>query len=260
MSFYQSEKMMLMHPGTDDVVKHRMLQAKMLSREARGERLNLGKKMSVPRDVMMEELNLPSNRGSRMFQERQKRLERFTLENTPDTAHFNTSAHLVSVPPPQITQQPRGGKENQAFSTPGKHSLVMNLQKTVSKKGSPDVLAPGYSGPLKEIPREKFNTTVIPRLYCSPWREALGRNEDLLEALNAQLAPLPQRYQPANYRSARPFGGGVASKRVIPVVGFEAVETQNLPGAAIDRMCQRPNFNRAPAGWGGHPCPESNDL
>ncbi|XP_061758108.1 myozenin-2-like isoform X2 [Nerophis ophidion] len=200
MSFYQSEKMMLMHPGTDDVVKHRMLQAKMLSREARGERLNLGKKMSVPRDVMMEELNLPSNRGSRMFQERQKRLERFTLENTPDTAHFNTSAHLVSVPPPQITQQPRGGKENQAFSTPGKHSLVMNLQKTVSKKGSPDVLAPGYSGPLKEIPREKFNTTVIPRLYCSPWREALGRNEDLLEALNAQLAPLPQRYQPANYR------------------------------------------------------------
>ncbi|XP_061758111.1 myozenin-2-like isoform X5 [Nerophis ophidion] len=240
MSFYQSEKMMLMHPGTDDVVKHRMLQAKMLSREARGERLNLGKKMSVPRDVMMEELNLPSNRGSRMFQERQKRLERFTLENTPDTAHFNTSAHLVSVPPPQITQQPRGGKENQAFSTPG------------------------YSGPLKEIPREKFNTTVIPRLYCSPWREALGRNEDLLEALNAQLAPLPQRYQPANYRcfnrSARPFGGGVASKRVIPVVGFEAVETQNLPGAAIDRMCQRPNFNRAPAGWGGHPCPESNDL
>nr|XP_061786384.1 myozenin-2-like isoform X2 [Nerophis lumbriciformis] len=232
--------MMLMHPGTDEVVKHRMLQAKLLSREARGERLNLGKKMSVPRDVMMEELNLPSNRGSRMFQERQKRLERFTLENSPDTVHFNMSAHPVTVPPPQITQEPRGGKENQAFSMPG------------------------YSGPLKEIPREKFNTTVIPRLYCSPWREALGRNEDLLETLNAQLAPLPQRYRPANYRcfnrSPMPFGGGVASKRVIPVVGFEAVESQDLPGAATDRLCQRPNFNRAPAGWGGHRCPESNDL
>ncbi|XP_061901923.1 myozenin-2-like [Entelurus aequoreus] len=232
--------MMLMHPGTDEVVKHRMLQAKLLSREARGERLNLGKKMSVPRDVMMEELNLPSNRGSRMFQERQKRLERFTLENTPDTVHFDMSAHPVTVPPPQITQEPRGGKENQAFSMPG------------------------YSGPLKEIPREKFNTTVTPRLYCSPWSEALGRNEDLLEALNTQLAPLPQRFCPANYRcfnrSPKPFGGGVASKRVIPVFGFEAVESQNLPGAATDRMCQRPNFNRAPAGWGGHPCPESNDL
>lgn len=37
--------------------------------------------MSVPKDIMMEELNLSSNRGSRMFQERQKRAERFTLEN-----------------------------------------------------------------------------------------------------------------------------------------------------------------------------------
>lgn len=44
-------------------------------------RLNLGKKMSVPKDIMMEELNLTSNRGSRMFRERQKRAERFTLEN-----------------------------------------------------------------------------------------------------------------------------------------------------------------------------------
>ena len=51
--------------------------------------LNLGKKMSVPRDVMMEELNLQSNRGSRMFQERQKRVERFTLENVANGA-YNT--------------------------------------------------------------------------------------------------------------------------------------------------------------------------
>ncbi|XP_054648332.1 myozenin-2-like isoform X1 [Dunckerocampus dactyliophorus] len=260
----QREIMMPMHSGVDEVVKHRMLQAKALSREARGGRLSLGKKISVPQDVMIEELNLPSNRGSRMFQERQKRAERFTLENAAIGAHNNISAHPVAVPPPQITEAPRGGKENKAISIPGKHSLVMNLQKTVAKKGSPDVLAPGYSGPLKEIPREKFNTTVIPRSYCSPWREALGRNDELLEALSAQLAPLPQRYQPAKYRcfnrSAMPFGGGVASKRVIPIIGFEALESQTLPGAALDRMCQRPNFNRAPTGWGGHHCPESNDL
>lgn len=37
--------------------------------------------MSVPKDIMMEELNLSANRGSRMFQERQKRAERFTLES-----------------------------------------------------------------------------------------------------------------------------------------------------------------------------------
>lgn len=52
--------------------------------------LNLGKKISVPKDVMMEELNLPSNRGSRMFQERQRRVEMFTLENAANGA-YNTS-------------------------------------------------------------------------------------------------------------------------------------------------------------------------
>lgn len=61
-------------------------------------------------------------------------------------------------------------------------------------------------------------------------------------------------------RSAMPFGGAMASRRVIPVIGFEAVESQNLPGIALERMCRRPNFNRAPRGWGIDHCPESNEL
>uniref|UniRef100_A0A8C7WUJ8 Myozenin 3a n=1 Tax=Oryzias sinensis TaxID=183150 RepID=A0A8C7WUJ8_9TELE len=52
------------------------------------EGLNLGKKISVPKDVMMEELNLPSNRGSRMFQERQRRVDKFTLENVTSGPHY----------------------------------------------------------------------------------------------------------------------------------------------------------------------------
>lgn len=231
--------MMMMQSGLDDVTKQKMLQARALSREAKGG-LNLGKKISVPRDVMMEELNLPSNRGSRMFQERQRRVEKFTLENATDGALNSSNVHLEAVPPPQTIPGPQGGKENQAFSIPG------------------------YSGPLKEIPHEKFNTTVIPKSYCSPWRAALGDNEEVLNAINAQLPQLPQGLQPANYRcfnrSPRPFGGTMASKRVIPVIGFEAVESQKLPGIALDRMCRRPNFNRAPKGWGVDYSPESNDL
>ncbi|XP_034545755.1 myozenin-2-like [Notolabrus celidotus] len=256
--------MMMMHTGLDDLTKQRMMQAKALSKEARGGGLNLGKKVSVPKDVMMEELNLPSNRGSRMFQERQKRVERFTLENAPGGSYDTHNVYLESVPPSQIIPEPQAGKENQAFSIPGKHSLVMNLQKTVAKKGAPEVLAPGYSGPLKEIPKEKFNTTIIPKSYCSPWTEALRGNEELLNSLNIQLPELPQRQQPANYRcfnrSARPFGGAMTSKRVIPVLNFEAVETQNLPRVALDQMCRRPNFNRAPKGWGDDYNPESNEL
>ncbi|XP_028445004.1 myozenin-2 isoform X2 [Perca flavescens] len=237
---------MMMQSGLDDVTKQRMLQAKALCKEARGvkcglEGLNLGKKISVPKDVMMEELNLPSNRGSRMFQERQKRVERFTLENAANGAYStNNNVYSEAVPPPQTIPEPQGGKENQAFSIPG------------------------YSGPLKEIPHEKFNTTIIPKSYSSPWSQALGDNTELLNALNTQLPQLPQRLQPSNYRcfnrSALPFGGAMASRRVIPVIGFEAVESQNLPGIALERMCRRPNFNRAPKGWGCDFCPESNEL
>lgn len=52
----------------------------------------------------------------------------------------------------------------------------------------------------------------------------------------------------------------MASKRVIPVMSFEAVESQKLPGIALDHMCRRPNFNRAPRGWGADYSPESNEL
>ncbi|CAN9514940.1 unnamed protein product [Ophioblennius macclurei] len=229
----------MMQSGLDDLTRQRMMQAKALSREARGG-MNLGKKISVPKDVMMEELTLPSNRGSRMFQERQKRAEKFTLENVTNDAYNNFNVQYGAVPAPQIIPEPQGGKENQAFSVPG------------------------YTGPLKKIPHEKFNTTVIPKSYCSPWREALGNSEEVLAALNAQLPQLPQRIQPANYRcfnrSAMPFGGGMASKRVIPVISFEAVEAQSLPRVAPERMCHRPNFNRAPRGWGLDYNPESNEL
>ncbi|XP_076595732.1 myozenin-2-like [Chaetodon auriga] len=232
--------MMTTQSGLDNLTKQRMLQAKALSLEARGKGLNLGKKISVPKDVMMEELNLPSNRGSRMFQERQRRVERFTLENAANGAYNTNTLHSEAAPPPQSVAEPQGGKENQAFSVPG------------------------YSGPLKKIPHEKFNATVIPKSYCSPWMEALGGNDELLNALNTQLPQLPQGLQPANYRcfnrSATPFGGAMASKRVIPVISFEAVEPQKLPSIAQERMCRRPNFNRAPKGWGIDYSPESNEL
>lgn len=41
----------------------------------------------------------------------------------------------------------------------------------------------GYSGPLKIIPPEKFNTTSVPKYYQSPWIEAISNDPELLEAL-----------------------------------------------------------------------------
>ncbi|XP_060766728.1 myozenin-2 [Neoarius graeffei] len=230
-----------MQTANNNMSKHWQQQARALSREARGEGLNLGKKVSIPKDVMIEELNLTSNRGSRMFQERQRRVDRFTVENTANAPAIIYDGLEQKQAQSQVrsASQAQEGKENMTYPVAG------------------------YSAPLKEIPREKFNITVIPKSYCSPWREALRGNEELLSSLNPQL-PQPDKLQPVNYRCfnrvAMPFGGPKHSKRVIPTISFEAVESQNLPGSAVDRMVKRPNFNRAPRGWATSYLPESNEL
>ncbi|KTF73938.1 hypothetical protein cypCar_00025803 [Cyprinus carpio] len=258
----QTKRMQTAHQS---LTKQRKQQTMIPSREVKGG-LNLGKKISVPRDVMMEELNLNTNRGSIMFQERQRRVERFTLENSeeaPTITYNNVDQNQIQNQNHMMTDM-QGGKENLLYPVAGKHTLVTTLKNTVAKKGSPNVLAPGYSGPLREIPREKFNATVIPKSYCSPWQEALGENEELLlSSLNNQIAE-PQKLPPANYRcfnrAAVPFGGPVRSQRVIPVIGFEALETPSLSSMTLATMSKRRNFNRAPRGWGVGYSPESNDL
>ena len=47
------------------------------------------------------------------------------------------------VLPPQPAPEPQPGKENLLTPRVGKHSLILNLQKTIAKKGNPEVLAPG---------------------------------------------------------------------------------------------------------------------
>ncbi|KAF4077269.1 hypothetical protein AMELA_G00206080 [Ameiurus melas] len=216
--------------------------------EARGECLDLGKKISVPQDVMMEELNLHSNRGSRMFQERQKRVEKFTLEGVGKRAD-NQSKTLCH----EATEGPTDRAHcSTKVSPPERNNLLATLHHTVAKKGSSSILAPGYSGPLKEIPPEKFNFTVIPKSYCSPWEEQ-SDNETLLAAINSQLPEPPHKLVPANYRcfnrAPMPFGGTTGSTRTVPLPGFDLVQAYTEPNLTWERMCDRPNFNRIPRGW-----------
>ncbi|XP_023649134.1 myozenin-2-like [Paramormyrops kingsleyae] len=253
---------MQMQTPYGDLTRQKKQQAMILSKEARGEHLDLGKKISIPRDLQMEELNLQSNRGSRMFLERQRRVEKFTLENAADAS----GSHL-ELNQTRESQGILGGKENirtELIIQPGRHNLASALNQASAKKGNPGTLAPGYSGPLKEIPREKFNMTVIPKSYCSPWREALGNNEELLNTLNTQIPEPPQNLQPVNYRCFNrapvPFGGPVRMKVISPIQVFERQETPPEPSKTWDRLAHRPNFNRAPRGWGKLYAPESNEL
>lgn len=45
----------------------------------------------------------------------------------------------------QTQNLPEMGKENLTYTIPGKTSLVNTLKKTVAKKGSPNILAPGIA-------------------------------------------------------------------------------------------------------------------
>ncbi|XP_058272280.1 myozenin-2 [Hemibagrus wyckioides] len=231
-----------------DLAKERQLQGVALCLEARGECLDLGKKISVPQDIMMEELNLRSNKGSRMFQARQKRSEKFTLEGAGKQAddQSETSYHQATE---ELTDKAHSSTK---VNPPERNNLLAKLHHSVAKKGSPSVLAPGYSGPLKEIPPEKFNVTVIPKSYCSPWEEQ-SDSKSMLVTISSNLPEPPQKLVPANYRcfnrAPMPFGGTSGGTRTLPLPGFELLQAYTEPTLTWERMCARPNFNRIPRGW-----------
>lgn len=52
-----------------------------------GDVIDLGKKLSTPKDIMLEELSLLSNRGSRLFKMRQRRSEKYTFESIQNEAN-----------------------------------------------------------------------------------------------------------------------------------------------------------------------------
>ncbi|XP_023680841.2 myozenin-3 [Paramormyrops kingsleyae] len=251
----------------EELAKRRKQPVKDLGQEVLGEYLNLGKKISAPQDVMMEELKLLTNRGSRMFHERLRRVDKFILENAG-----RASGKVAESSQAKRSELESGGEDDGkgSFQTevfikqPGRNSLVSALKGTVANKGSPDTLAPGYAKPLKDIPHEKFNVTVIPKSYYSPWREDLGAGEKLLATIHAHLPELAQKLTPADYkcfnRAPVPFRGTAGSARTLPLPGFELALAHTEPSLDWDRISRRPNFNRAPQGWGLSKKPESMDL
>lgn len=63
-----------------------------------GDLMDLGKKLSIPKDIMLEELSLLSNRGSRLFKMRQRRSEKYTFESIQNEANTLLSVSLLFHP------------------------------------------------------------------------------------------------------------------------------------------------------------------
>ncbi|XP_035290486.1 myozenin-3 [Anguilla anguilla] len=254
----------MIHLTYRDRAKNRQLQAVEMNGDLQEVHLDLGRKISVPKDVMMEELELKANRASLMYHERQKRANRFTLENAGSSSKpgGHTGQAGETAQGQSHTDGMQDGKHNfqadnfqsdnfqmKNFSGPGgKTGMLASLQQSMAKKGSPDVLAPGYSGPLKEVPHERFNVTVIPKSYHCPWQKSWSDRENIVTTVNIQLPEAPRKvtYKCFN-RAPTPFGGNMRTP------GFQLMEVHEESNPAWNRMCHRPDFNRAPQGWGESP-------
>ncbi|NWH65465.1 MYOZ3 protein, partial [Geococcyx californianus] len=236
-------------------------------------RLDLGKKMSTPQDLMIEELSLRNNRGSQLFQQRQRRMQRFIFEHPSSNREvglwlrsllragqpFSGSHSLCRgvVPwgaqlPAQnyhselhVAASPQGGPPR----VPKKTEKVLHMSKVLN----PDALAPGYSSPLKEIPPEKFNVTAIPKGYRSPWQELLGHEDKAAQGKNQlSVRPTPWDFRSFN-RTPTPFDRALVSD----LFSVPTVELDNL--SILEVISHRPNFNRVAQGW-VRILPESDEL
>ncbi|NXA75648.1 MYOZ3 protein, partial [Thryothorus ludovicianus] len=229
--------------------------------------LDLGKKMSTTRDVMIEELSLRNNRGSRLFQQRQKRVQRFVYEHPGGSGQVGGSHHTgkggsEGTVNEQMVRENAEGQENYHSElhvaaspqggppeVPKKSEKVLHMSKVLN----PSALAPGYSSPLKEIPHEKFNVTAIPKGYRSPWQELFGDRDNAMDGKN----PPPMRPPAWDFRSFNRTPAPFDRALVGELFSLPTVELDNL--SVLEVISHRPNFNRVAQGW-VRILPESEEL
>ncbi|NXP45333.1 MYOZ3 protein, partial [Heliornis fulica] len=231
--------------------------------------LDLGKKVSTPQDLMIEELSLHNNRGSQLFQQRQKRMQRFVFEHP---SSYKEVARRTRWLTPHRERAAGNGKRGDGEDDEGQHSYRSELHVAASPQGSPpevpkktekvlrmskvlnpESLAPGYSSPLKEIPPEKFNVTAIPKGYRSPWQELLGVKDNAVPG----RSQLPVRPSPWDFKSFNRTPTPFDKALVGDLFSMPTLDLDNL--SVLEAISHRPNFNRAPQGW-VRILPESDEL
>ncbi|XP_047465721.1 myozenin-2-like [Mugil cephalus] len=232
--------------------RERKMQAAAICREVQAQEdpeMDLGKKVSVPKDIMLEELSLASNRGSRLFKMRQKRSEKYTFESIQNENNkFNNAL---------VTQSQNG---TAADSQSGESNLGVNQPPNVTSdtpdtrvEPNPNSIAPGYGGPLKDIPPERFNSTAVPKSYHSPWEQAIINDPTLADTLLIRMPEMEPRQDLPGYKSfnrvATPFGGFGKAPRPAPIKPLQVETFPELPELQADVSVNRPTFNRAALGW-----------
>nr|XP_057924648.1 myozenin-2-like isoform X2 [Doryrhamphus excisus]XP_057924649.1 myozenin-2-like isoform X2 [Doryrhamphus excisus]XP_057924650.1 myozenin-2-like isoform X2 [Doryrhamphus excisus] len=202
--------------------------------------MDLGKKVSVPKDIMLEELSLASNRGTRLFKMRQRRSEKYTYESVQN----NNNTHMNNTVDSQADSSTRDDDTE-------KQACTVDITETVPH---PDSIAPGYGGPLKDVPPEKFNSTAVPKSYHSPWEQAIISDPVLAETLITHISEPEAPTNRPGYKSfnrvATPFGGFSKAPHPAPIKRPNVEPTlPEYPELKDDSAPCRPSFNRSALGW-----------
>ncbi|KAK0139509.1 Myozenin-2 [Merluccius polli] len=208
----------------------RKIQAAALCREVQGTdgvTMDLGKKLSTPQDIMLEELSLMSNRGSRLFKMRQRRSDKYTFESIQNEAN----ALFHNDPLTQNAEISVDG-ENTSFTTED----AANAQCIATDPAA-----------------EGCGVMVVSKCYHSPWEQAIIHDPDLAETLKLRMPALEPRAELPDYKSfnrvATPFGG---FERAPKGIRFRLPEVDLNPPSYPELQqpeMKRPTFNRTAQGW-----------
>ncbi|XP_049923942.1 myozenin-2-like [Epinephelus moara] len=241
--------------------RERKMQAAAICREVLGQEdaeMDLGKKVNAPKDIMLEELSLASNRGSRLFKMRQRRSEKYTFESIQNKNNEQLNNTNISQTENGDAMDGHSGENNvDVDQTP----TVVSDAPDTSTVPNPDSIAPGYGAPLKDVPPEKFNLTAVPKSYHSPWQQAIINDPTLADTLITHMPEPEPRPDLPGYKSfnrvATPFGGFSKAPRPAPVKPLLVEPLPDYPELQGDAAVDRPSFNRSALGWvsAGGPVP-----
>uniref|UniRef100_A0A7N8XEY4 Synaptopodin 2-like a n=1 Tax=Mastacembelus armatus TaxID=205130 RepID=A0A7N8XEY4_9TELE len=241
--------------------------------ELEASEFDLGKKIRTPKDIMLEELSLLKNRGSKMFKMRKQRVEKFIYENNPDVFTSDSMDNLQKFVPSVGGHM--GGAGGAPVPPPKPGSKVVVGVGEAGGAGSAGS-AGGHGGgelgkggkgegtsesPLKDASKKK--THVI--TYVSPWEKAMKGDENLIATLKTAMpGPLERKELLPKYkcfnRTAIPYGGFEKANQLLKFQLPDTKKTkQELESPVVyhhDINC-RPSFNRTPIGWVGSSEPSS---
>ncbi|XP_004174842.1 myozenin-1 isoform X2 [Taeniopygia guttata] len=238
-------------------------------------KLNLGKKISIPRDVMLEELSLLTNKGSKMFKLRQLRVEKFIYENNPDAFTDNSVDHFQKFIPAggsygedahgyahgrMVGGMPAGqhGSSTQQHPgvppRPGSRGGARDGEGEQAGKSSGSG-GEGGDGTDKDGKSGGKKVTIF-KTYISPWERAMGISPEDKSQFSTDLLSYSPKADFPHYKSfnrtAMPYGGfeKAAKRMTFKVPQFDICPL--LPESLMiynQNFSKRPSFNRTPIPW-----------